>query len=158
MTEHFQERDDQHEVTREGDQPTPAADAHAAIPDSAATSPEGKRPTRARRTTPRANARRQPEGESTTPDTSHADDAGILHLPVRGDAIQSDAQLEQQTEESAVIALAAQGFTTDEAIRLIHASDRVASSREAREAEATLRRLRFTRWLIQQGLLDEFTA
>ena len=50
------------------------------------------------------------------------------------------------------------GFTTDEAIRLVHASARIATSKEAREAQATLRRLRFTRWLVEQGMLDEFSA
>src|SRR5690242_2179023 len=50
------------------------------------------------------------------------------------------------------------GFTTDEAIRLVHASARIATSKEAREAQATLRRLRFTRWLVEQGMLNEFSA
>lgn len=54
--------------------------------------------------------------------------------------------------------LKAQGFTADEAIRLIHVSDRLANGREARESQTTLRRLRFTRWLIEHGVLDEFTA
>lgn len=54
--------------------------------------------------------------------------------------------------------LKAQGFTVDEAIRLIHVSDRLANGREARESQTTLRRLRFTRWLIEHGVLDEFTA
>ncbi len=54
--------------------------------------------------------------------------------------------------------LKARGFTADEAIRLIHVSDRLANGREARESQTTLRRLRFTRWLIEHGVLDEFTA
>ena len=54
--------------------------------------------------------------------------------------------------------LEAQGFTHDEAIRLIHVSDRAATSGEALEAEAMLRRLRFTRWLVERGLLDEWSA
>ncbi len=60
--------------------------------------------------------------------------------------------------ESELRELAAQGFTPDEAQRLLHISDRLSTSHEAREAEATLRRLRFTRWLIEHGMLDEFSA
>jgi len=58
----------------------------------------------------------------------------------------------------ALLELEAQGFTEDEALRLITISGRLASSREARESQATLRRLRFTRWLIDRGILDEFSA
>ncbi|MEO7001689.1 MAG: hypothetical protein ABI274_07850 [Ktedonobacterales bacterium] len=61
-------------------------------------------------------------------------------------------------DETALLELEAQGFTEDEALRLISISGRLASSREARESQATLRRLRFTRWLIDRGILDEFSA
>jgi|SwirhisoilCB2_FD_contig_41_13153090_length_451_multi_4_in_0_out_0_1 hypothetical protein len=54
--------------------------------------------------------------------------------------------------------LESQGFTPDEAARLIYISDRLAHSREAREAEAVMRRLRFHRWLVESGRLDEFSA
>ncbi len=54
----------------------------------------------------------------------------------------------------AVIELESQGFSEDEALRLIDISKRMESSSEAREA----RRLRFTRWLVEQGILDEFSA
>ncbi len=54
--------------------------------------------------------------------------------------------------------LAACGFSEDEARRLIDISDRVTQSAEAREAEATMRRLRFTRWLVEHGMLDEWSA
>lgn len=66
----------------------------------------------------------------------------------------------QGTESSTgeVDELQAQGFTHDEAIRLIHVSDQAANSGEAQEAEAVLRRLRFTRWLVERGLLDEWSA
>lgn len=91
---------------------------------------------------------------------SEAMPEGILQLPVR-----NDAQVEQQCDEAdecdetvVVAELEAQGFTPDEAIRLVHVSGRVATSREAQEAEATLRRLRFTRWLVERGMLDEFSA
>ena len=51
-----------------------------------------------------------------------------------------------------------QGFTQDEVQRLVVISDRAAHSTESRAAEAQLRRLRFTRWLIEHGMLDEWSA
>jgi hypothetical protein len=54
--------------------------------------------------------------------------------------------------------LEAQGFSPAEARRLIYISDRIEQSAEARESEATLRRLRFTRWLVEHGMLDEWSA
>lgn len=65
---------------------------------------------------------------------------------------------EQETESGELNELEAQGFTHDEAIRLIHVSDRAATSGEALEAEATMRRLRFMRWLVERGLVDEWSA
>jgi hypothetical protein len=53
-----------------------------------------------------------------------------------------------------VVELESQGFSEVEALRLIDISKRLESSAEAREA----RRLRFTRWLVEQGILDEFSA
>src|SRR5579872_2550346 len=54
--------------------------------------------------------------------------------------------------------LEARGFTADEVQRLVVVSDRQAQSDESQVAEATLRRLRFTRWLIDHGMLDEWSA
>jgi hypothetical protein len=54
--------------------------------------------------------------------------------------------------------LESQGFTPDEVRRLVLISDRAAHSAESRAAEAELRRLRFTRWLIEHGVLDEWSA
>ena len=54
----------------------------------------------------------------------------------------------------AVVELESQGFSETEALRLIDISKRQERSTEAREA----RRLRFTRWLVEQGILDEFSA
>lgn len=54
--------------------------------------------------------------------------------------------------------LETQGFTPDEAARLLYISDRLAHSQEAREAEAVMRRLRFHRWLVESGRLTEFSA
>jgi hypothetical protein len=54
--------------------------------------------------------------------------------------------------------LESQGFTPDEVRRLVVISDRVARSPESQDAEAELRRLRFTRWLVERGVLDEWSA
>ncbi|HEY7984885.1 MAG TPA: hypothetical protein VID73_11995 [Ktedonobacterales bacterium] len=51
-----------------------------------------------------------------------------------------------------------QGFTTDEVRRLVLVSKRQEDSTESRFAEAAMRRLRFTRWLIEHGRLDEWSA
>ena len=65
-----------------------------------------------------------------------------------------ELKLVPPTEED----LESQGFSADEVRRLVLVSDRQASSAESRIAEATLRRLRFTRWLIEHGVLDEWSA
>lgn len=84
------------------------------------------------------------------------DERKLAPVPMNDQA--SESVSDDENEDSTMHALEAQGFTEDEAIRLIHVSDRMKTSREARESEAVLRRLRFTRWLIQQGMLDEFSA
>ena len=67
----------------------------------------------------------------------------------------ADPEAERAAERAtAVIELESQGFSEVEALRLIDISKRLESSTEAREA----RRLRFTRWLVEQGILDEFSA
>lgn len=57
----------------------------------------------------------------------------------------------------ALHALEDQGFSENEAMRLIAVTERLDDSAEARDAEATLQRLRFTRWLVEQGKLDEWS-
>lgn len=89
---------------------------------------------RARKPAARSRAARRESGEP------------VLALPVR------------KTLTDEVEALEAQGFTEDEAVRLISVSERVAHSGEAREAEELLHRLHFTRWLVEHGMLDEFSA
>lgn len=114
------------------------------------------KPSRKRKQEPR-------EDEAGEQVESPVNGGNILRLPLRETSgREADAVAEQddadQDNDSTVHELEAQGFTPDEAIRLIHVSDRVATSREAREAEAELRRLRFTRWLVERGVLDEFSA
>lgn len=91
------------------------------------------------------------------PEQPDASSDSILRMPVR--SAKQPAELSEESDKTVAVAeLEAQGFTADEAARLIDVSGRVATSHEAREAEATLRRLRFTRWLVERGVLDEFSA
>ncbi len=62
------------------------------------------------------------------------------------------------TLETDMSELEAQGFTADEALRLIDITRRLETSAEARESQAELKRLRFTQWLIEHGILNEFSA
>lgn len=50
-----------------------------------------------------------------------------------------------------------QGFSEEEALGLLAVTGRLEESAETREAETTLERLRFTRWLVAQGKLDEWS-
>jgi hypothetical protein len=61
-------------------------------------------------------------------------------------------------DEGPLAGLAAQGFSEGEAARLLEVSERAAYSAEARESEAVMNRLRFTRWLIERGLINEFAV
>ena len=84
-----------------------------------------------------------------------------LRVPARGDESTKPlitAEMDQADDEAARDGLVAQGFTSDEAARIVDLSSRLGTSREARDAEASLRRLRFTRWLVERGVLDEFSA
>lgn len=61
---------------------------------------------------------------------------------------------EEADRALAVTELESKGFSEVEALRLIDISKRLERSAEARLA----RQLRFTRWLVEQGILDEFSA
>lgn len=69
-----------------------------------------------------------------------------------------DAPEGHEESDAARRELEARGFSADEASRIVFLSERLADSHEARDAEATLRRLRFTRWLVEHGMLDEWSA
>ncbi len=90
----------------------------------------------------------------------HTGAEGIINLPLRQSARRTEAPPPEEgaASETMLGELEAQGFTEDEAYHLIHVSDRIANSREAQEAEAIIRRLRFNRWLFEQGKLSEFSA
>jgi hypothetical protein len=55
-----------------------------------------------------------------------------------------------EPEDNDLRKLETQGFTEDEVHRLVDLSVRI--------NEATLKRLQFTKWLVDQGLLDEFSV
>lgn len=90
---------------------------------------------------PRPRARRTSRKAASTPE------------PVRAQEPLSVSPLEADAME-----LEAQGFSPDEAQRLIDMSKRLESSAEARASQAELKRLRFTQWLIEHGILDEFSV
>jgi len=69
---------------------------------------------------------------------------------LQADAEPEDAVEDPEPEEDDLRALEAQGFTEDEVNRLVELSERI----NAR----TLKRLQFTKWLVDQGLLDEFSV
>ena len=86
---------------------------------------------------------------------------GIIELTLRqnSQSARGAAEAKAPTKDEVTLSeLEAQGFTEDEAYQLIHVSQRVANSLETREAEAIIRRLRFNRWLFEQGKLSEFSA
>ena len=79
-----------------------------------------------------------------------------------GNTREPEADAEQQDSASSAAdadmhALEELGFTQDEAIRLLDVAVRLTHSDEARVAEATRKRLQFAKWLVEQGLLDEFS-
>ncbi|HEY1389833.1 MAG TPA: hypothetical protein VGF38_14935 [Ktedonobacterales bacterium] len=69
---------------------------------------------------------------------------------LQADAEPEDAVEDTEPEEDDLRKLEAQGFTEDEVNRLVELSERI----NAR----TLKRLQFTKWLVDQGLLDEFSV
>jgi hypothetical protein len=120
-----------------------------------------KRSSRARRDDAGAGTRRR-KPESNADSLSECDDTPempeIIELPLRGMHNGESEPPDEVASEALLGELEAQGFTEDEAYHLMYVSDRVANSRETREAEAIIRRLRFNRWLFEQGKLSEFSA
>lgn len=127
------ERDTQRDLTGASIDATATSETteQAAAPDTARPGATGR--PRAQRTTRKASAAR----------TNAPDATDISALP----AIEADR-----------IELEAQGFSADEAQRLIDISKRLETSAEARASQAELKRLRFAQWLIEHGILDEFSA
>jgi hypothetical protein len=91
--------------------------------------------------------------ERETPPSNQAPDE-----PTQAAAAPQAADAEPELAATTSDDLASQGFTPDEVRRLVVISARAARSPEVRAAEAQMRRLRFTRWLIEHGVLDEWSA
>jgi hypothetical protein len=70
----------------------------------------------------------------------------------------TNAKRRESVQEESFAGLAAQGFSEGEAARLLEVSERALYSTEARESEAVMNRLRFTRWLVERGLINEFAV
>jgi hypothetical protein len=171
MTKHYYRRRDDESISAEpndgSNQPLTTTDeennttAELQIGTEAAT---GKARKRTRRTQQPSNGartvqRRKAAKIEGAPSSGHTDSEGIIELPLRHRKSRVDSQTSKAAiEEAALSDLLAQGFTEDEAYHLIHVSDRIANSLETREAEAVIRRLRFNRWLFEQGKLSEFSA
>ena len=69
---------------------------------------------------------------------------------LQADAEPEDVVDDAEPDDNDLRKLEAQGFTADEVNRLVELSERI----NAR----TLKRLQFTKWLVDQGLLDEFSV
>jgi hypothetical protein len=83
---------------------------------------------------------------SKRPRRNKSDDTPEL----QADAEPEDAVDDLEPEDDDLRKLEAQGFTEDEVNRLVELSERLNAS--------TLKRLQFTKWLVDQGLLDEFSV
>ncbi len=97
--------------------------------------------TQAAEEAPRPRARRTSRKPASTTEPARAQEP-LSVSPLEADAMELEAQ----------------GFSADEAQRLIDMSKRLESSAEARASQAELKRLRFTQWLIERGILDEFSV
>jgi hypothetical protein len=154
MTTHFPHFDDDapagEAVSAEPDAAQATRDEHDTPPD--VTMDEQQLCDETAPQAPRARSRKTAAGAATR-NRRRARADGVIKLRQPAEAAKELPENDYARDE-----LRAQGFTEDEAARIIDLSTRLSSSREAREAEAALRRLRFTRWLIQHGVLDEFSA
>jgi len=107
---------------------------------------------------------RKREINNSDESAEHEDEAGQSREPFaeKPDAEAPDGDEHEATSGEAASPsegdLESQGFTPDEVRRLMLISDQLARSQESQDAEAELRRLRFARWLIERGVLDEWSA
>lgn len=119
----------------------PACDEQDSLNDASASEQKSTQEVPA----PRARTRRTPR--NTADIESALNDDTVAPEPVTVSAIPTDLD-----------ELEAQGFSADEAQRLIDISIRLETSAEARASQAELKRLRFAQWLVEHGILDEFKA
>jgi hypothetical protein len=118
---------------------------------------------------PRKPARRKKDASSETP---HAEEqtarsepsASIEASPAKSSAKRpraksaTGAKRRKTMNNEPVADLTTQGFSAVEIERLLEVSARAALSTEARESEAVMNRLRFTRWLVERGVINEFAV
>lgn len=109
-----------------------------------------------------ANESAQPASESPRPRARRSPRKTASAQAAPNETAETPASAQEQLALSALeadaIELQGQGFSPDEAQRLIDISKRLETSAEARASQAELKRLRFTQWLIEHGILDEFSA
>lgn len=89
---------------------------------------------------PHVASKRQRRNKSESDDTPE----------LQADAEPEVAAEDREPADDDLRKLEAQGFTEDEINRLVELSERLNAS--------TLKRLQFTKWLVDQGLLDEFSV
>jgi hypothetical protein len=147
------ERDTQRDLTgattsETDDVPAPDA-AIAGATESTASTETTERP-RARRASRKASTAQSRATEDVTEDVTE-DAAACATTETTGVTAMSAIDADR-------IELEAQGFSADEADRLIDVSKRLESSAEALASQAELKRLRFAQWLIERGILDEFSV
>lgn len=123
------------DTTEETEEINPVGASEAA---SAASASERTRARRASRKTVTT-----PTSATETPATEAAEAPEIAALS----AIEADR-----------IELEAEGFTPEEAERLIEVTKRLETSAEALASQAEMKRLRFAQWLFERGRLDEFSV
>jgi hypothetical protein len=169
MTEHYYSRDDE-QISAGPDEgsnePLANTDEENNTPTElqigAKAASKARKPTRRTQQSSSGakTVQRRKRSKTTSASSSgHSDIEGIIELPLRHHKRRVESQPSTAAIDEATLSeLQAQGFTEDEAYHLIHVSDRVANSNETREAEAVIRRLRFNRWLFEQGKLSEFSA
>jgi len=153
MTRHYQE--DENSLQPSGDsnvepsiEKTPAASGtHASTRENAASDSEERNSTNSEPQPSKKFVRNRRESGDQEP--AQREDARSGISGSSGDG--STAPAAEETLES----LESQGFTREEAERLVQVSDQLSRSGEAAEAEATMRRLRFTKWLVDTGILSD---
>ena len=153
MTHHYDEDDNglqpggDENVERSVEKAPAASGTHAVARENSASEPDD-----------RFSVNTETHGSSKTV-RNHHETGGEVPAPADDGGSEkhgaADEASADRSSEETLGSLEAKGFTHEEAERLLRVSDQLAGSGESIEAEATLRRLRFTKWLVEQGLLND---
>lgn len=143
-----------HELASERDLSAPARDAMG-TPESADSAEENN--------TVDASTAKQGAGASERARTRRVSRKTVI---AQTGATESPATEVTETADVAALSafeadrieLEAQGFSPEEAERLIEVSKRLETSAEALASQAEMKRLRFAQWLFERGRLDEFSV